>query len=331
MRPVFALLGVFSLLSACASPPGEEPDEEWGASENALSSFSFATGFERENASATTTLVRQRSSVHFGNAYGLARLSQLAYEDEAGFRAGLGGLGIGDADVVSFANRCTGAFAYYVSSGDFRAVTFRGTEPHEWADLEADDPGLGKWRGAGEIGAGYDKQFLSVWKAAPSCGVTKGLAEVLATRRGGELYVTGHSLGGALATVMLAETLVAKEPVPVTALYTFGSPKVGDADFGYQLTAKAAAAKTAMFRFVRKNDIVTGQPRIVSHDGAGMYFYRHFSAKGEGEAAYQVYVDAKQYKIGELVVHPLWSIPDHAIGGYAEDIKAFAVRRGQMR
>jgi hypothetical protein len=331
-RFVPMLFGLLSIATAaCAVPPSDDSDP--ASSTDALSSFEFKVGVERANGARwKTTLERQRASVHFGNAYGLARLSQLAYEDENGFRAGLGALGLTGAEVVAFSNHCTGAAAYFVSKNGFAAVAFRGTEVGEYADIEADDPGLGPWRGAGEIGTGYDTQFTSIWNAAPSCGVKTGIATTLASRHDEELYVTGHSLGGALATLMVAETLVTpKTGIAVSALYTFGSPKVGDKAFGFELVAKAASAKTAMFRFVHKDDIVTGQPTIVSHDGIGTYFYRHFSASNEGEAAYQVYVDPKKYDVGEFVAHVLWSIPDHDIGDYAADIGAHARRRGEMR
>jgi len=40
------------------------------------------------------------------------------------------------------------------------------------------------------------------------------------------LYVTGHSLGGALA--VLGAYYIAKENLPVSAVYTYGQPVVGN-------------------------------------------------------------------------------------------------------
>ena len=49
-----------------------------------------------------------------------------------------------------------------------------------------------------------------------------------------KLYVTGHSLGGALATVFVAKMIQSSSPLMAhfAGLYTFGQPNIGDQDFG---------------------------------------------------------------------------------------------------
>jgi len=69
-----------------------------------------------------------------------------------------------------------------------------------------------------------------------------------------KLYITGHSLGGAMATIC-ASRMVARGIV-VSGLYTFGSPRVGDAEF-------VAHLGTTHFRFVNNNDIVTKAPPLM--------------------------------------------------------------------
>jgi len=43
------------------------------------------------------------------------------------------------------------------------------------------------------------------------------------------MIVTGHSLGGAIATLAVAELI--SKGIQVDNLYTFGSPRVGDSNF----------------------------------------------------------------------------------------------------
>lgn len=48
------------------------------------------------------------------------------------------------------------------------------------------------------------------------------------------LYVTGHSLGGALATVFVAKMIQSNSPLMeyFSGLYTYGQPNIGDKEFG---------------------------------------------------------------------------------------------------
>lgn len=102
------------------------------------------------------------------------------------------------------------------------------------------------------------------------------------------LYITGHSLGGALAT-MAAAALV-DNGIRVDGVYTFGQPRVGDRTFVTQLNANTGGR---VFRFVNHNDIVPHVPppfsiwnptRFYGHVGAG----RYFNAKGVMIANYRL-------------------------------------------
>ena len=92
------------------------------------------------------------------------------------------------------------------------------------------------------------------------------------------LYVTGHSLGGALATI--ATAALVDHGIEVAGVYTFGQPRVGDRTFVRQLSN---STQGKVFRFVNNNDIVPHVPppfsiwnptRFYGHVGGVTYFNR---------------------------------------------------------
>ncbi|KAI8643165.1 class 3-domain-containing protein [Parasitella parasitica] len=73
-----------------------------------------------------------------------------------------------------------------------------------------------------------------------------------------KFYITGHSLGGALATVFLAKMIQKESPLleHFEGLYTYGQPNIGDQDFSRAFTPDITCK---IFNHVYNNDIV---PRI---------------------------------------------------------------------
>ena len=136
------------------------------------------------------------------------------------------------------------------------AVAFRGTDKDDPTDLGKDINGLKvPWEHGGQVHCGF-------WDALAE--VRPGLVKALSSVPG-RLLFTGHSLGAALATLLAG----LKAP---DALYTFGSPLVGDPAF----VATLSAVKN--FRYVDCCDIVTrippeglgyahlGQPYYIAQD-----------------------------------------------------------------
>ena len=83
---------------------------------------------------------------------------------------------------------------------------------------------------------------------------------------GRRVWLTGHSLGGALATVAAAEF---KDALPVTGIYTYGQPRLGD-------SAVRAFFKLhhpdRFIRFVNDHDVVPCVPPGYQHVGRLIYF-----------------------------------------------------------
>lgn len=71
------------------------------------------------------------------------------------------------------------------------------------------------------------------------------------------LFITGHSLGGALATLALNELLVDPTIVPASvdvAVYTFGTPRVGNEAFALEVFDASRKRGIPYYRFVHRQD-----------------------------------------------------------------------------
>jgi len=171
----------------------------------------------------------------------LARYSELAYEQREAVAAALP-----DAK-VTFIDR-DDSQAYVIETDAHTAVVFRGTQVFSGfslADIASNLWIRRKPWTPGKVHRGYREAILDIASEAKSV--------LYAPKR--PLYFTGHSLGGALAT--LASTFV---PGP-TATYTFGSPRVGNRAF--------ATALRNLYRFVHADDIAPKYPLPLGYRHGG--------------------------------------------------------------
>jgi hypothetical protein len=134
-------------------------------------------------------------------------------------------------------------------------VAFAGTEPTSLVDWVTDFSALRHPSDAshGQIHEGFEAGVQRVWDQIT--------AAVGSLPKDGRLYVTGHSLGAALAGV--AGYRLRTEAPPLAAadrisIYTFGMPRVGDAGFAEAFAAAGLDART--YRFVHGLDMVTHVP-----------------------------------------------------------------------
>ncbi len=129
------------------------------------------------------------------------------------------------------------------------------------------------------------------------------------------LWITGHSLGGALAK--LAAAWLSAEKVFFNGLYTFGSPRVGDQTFAEHFDVRF---KTRTFRFVNHNDLVTRVPmRSMGFRHAGTHYY--FNDKGsllpdENSEWWSLFTDTVKNTFEDLARVALDSISDHSMDLY---------------
>ncbi|NUO50402.1 MAG: lipase family protein, partial [Polyangiaceae bacterium] len=145
-------------------------------------------------------------------------------------------------------------------------LVFRGTEPSQMADIATD---LKTWKTPlsergwpaawGSAHAGFVDAFESVEPV-----LMKKLTEI--AERGDRIWITGHSLGGGLATLMAARLLRAREEgatFDVAGVYTFGSPRVGNKAFAAKFRDAVTKAGTNAVRVRNADDVVTSIPGLL--------------------------------------------------------------------
>ncbi|KAA8493425.1 Lipase [Porphyridium purpureum] len=94
---------------------------------------------------------------------------------------------------------------------------------------------------------------------------------------GDRVYVTGHSLGGAMATHMVLTLALAGVPTEQLVCYTFGQPRVGNEAFRREFDARVKD----MFRIVNNYDVVPHLPAYATgfrHVGHELWFSSKLTA-----------------------------------------------------
>ncbi|KAF3555335.1 hypothetical protein F2Q69_00015799 [Brassica cretica] len=155
-------------------------------------------------------------------------------------------------------------------------IAFRGTEQTKWKDLQTDlmlvPVGLNPERIGGDFKeevqvhsgflSAYDSvriRIISLLKIA--IGYIDDVAE---HEDKWHVYVTGHSLGGALATLLaieLASSQLAKRGAITVTMYNFGSPRVGNKKFADVYNQKVKDS----WRVVNHRDIIPTVPRLMGY------------------------------------------------------------------
>ena len=204
----------------------------------------------------------------WGLATYCAKLSMHAYQSEDGFRKQMERSWL-DIKFFDFG----GTQAYALNSKKNYILVFRGTEPTSWSDIKADmkfrkvssvsTSGIKEGRVHRGFKAALDLVWDDIKEHMTECGTYNK-----------NIIITGHSLGGALATLVAGRLDNAD-----VVLYTFGAPRVGNAAWNKN-------QKFLHYRFRNNNDIVTRvPPRWIGyqHNGKLMYFdYKEMYNTGSG-------------------------------------------------
>ncbi|PKA55441.1 Phospholipase A1-II 1 [Apostasia shenzhenica] len=177
-----------------------------------------------------------------------------------------------------------------IDDAELIVVAFRGTEPFDSAQWCADldfswyqIPGVGKVHGGFMKALGLQKAGGWPSEVGPAAGrppyayyaVRERLREELQRSEGARFVVTGHSLGGALAVLFPVVLAMHGEKAVLERLegvYTFGQPRVGDAELGeYAERHLSEGRRRRYFRYVYSGDVV---PRLPYDDST--LLFKHF-------------------------------------------------------
>lgn len=139
---------------------------------------------------------------------------------------------------------CDGTQAILVKNDEFIVLALRGTEEKSIKDIITDlDARLTDCESGGRIHSGFEAAYA---KVAQDIQVAINADEIKQL----PLFITGHSLGGALATIAAKKL---QHAGGIAACYTYGSPRVGDDTW-------VAGMKTSVYRIVNAADCVTMLP-----------------------------------------------------------------------
>jgi triacylglycerol lipase len=196
-----------------------------------------------------TTFDAREESFSKVNAVCLAEAASMAYQDPQKIADRIGSLGFSTEHF--YQDKKTDTQAFIARNDKAMLLSFRGTEPKKYKDWESDlevalTPALD-----GKVHHGFYEALISVWDS---------IVPVLRKNQL-PLWVTGHSLGAAIATLAVAK-LHHEEGIKAQGLYTFGQPRCGDKEFAGNFD-KIFMQRT--FRFVNYQDIVPKVPLESMH------------------------------------------------------------------
>ncbi len=201
-----------------------------------------------------------------------------------------------------------GTQVYLASSDDCVVVCFRGTEINAIEDWVTDaDLALVRGPMDGMVHAGFYNALSDVWQL-----IDRQLNRLDQHGRK-SVFLTGHSLGAALAALAAARWHDLGRRVK--AVYTFGQPRTGDETFARNFNFEY---KAAAFRVVNHNDLVTRiPPRSLGYSHLGTLQY----ITSDGQLVddmqwWQRFLDGWHVALGHVFHWAKDGVADHRIGQY---------------
>jgi hypothetical protein len=148
---------------------------------------------------------------------------------------------------------------YIAFLDDSAVIIFRGTNPAEIQDWYINLNNRAQKTDHGNVHAGF-------WNGYDS--LHGQLIKILQSRKTKRVWITGHSLGGALA-VVCSYRLSSMENLEIAGVMTFGQPKVGNSVFCKHMEATLSGR---MVHFVNESDVVPRVPPSFDHFGSLVWY-----------------------------------------------------------
>jgi triacylglycerol lipase len=267
--------------------------------------------------SATDALAQPGTDFSVARAYWLAEFADHAYETDPGaLTQWLGQNGFKLVESLDVDD----TQGFLAQAEGVAVLAFRGTEQKlkDWvtdAKFEFVD---GAASGVpGRVHVGFAEAL------APVAARLDQLVAQLKDRRV-LFHVTGHSLGGALAT--LAALRFGRAPqtaCPIHTVHTFGSPRVGDAAF---VQAFDALFQDRSYRFVNDEDLVTRvPPRALEYDHVSDIIYIDESGRLQRDIGYWYrFLNFATNALGDLQQAVQTTVKDHSMKLYCGHLEKAA-------
>ncbi|NJC74284.1 lipase family protein [Planosporangium thailandense] len=274
-----------------AAQPGARYEEAYGPSYRDLITLKTTSpGFPvyPDLTQVLTTTTKHPNDVV---AHTMAVCSGYAYADQRIVATMMTRLGLENNHCTMLSCTVDGMFisatAFLVQSSDGRVVIlcYRGTQPLNfisWLGSGDVDPEEVTLSVAGSTGSfrvhgGFyrneritgDDVIAGLWRAVRGRSVHKSAEEMPHPLEA--LYITGHSLGGAMAALRTVRLLSDHAFEPITeklkAVYTFGQPMLGCPDFAKACEGEKFLASNVI-RYRYRNDVVPSFPPTMSGEFA---------------------------------------------------------------
>ena len=211
-----------------------------------------------------------------------------------------------------------GAQAYAFQHPHDCVVACRGTEPTEWNDIRADLYALlAVAETVGRVHRGFKREVDDLWPQI----------EAFIKDSTQAVWFTGHSLGGAMATICAGRCLLAHIEAIPSAIYTYGSPRVGNRRYINYCEIEHA-------RWVNNNDVVTRVPPTwMGYRHRGDEFYFDYYGELKRMTAWQRFKDRSRGFLYGLLRGRIDHFADHSMLDYINYLSHAMQqeRRGALR
>ncbi|CAJ0918625.1 unnamed protein product, partial [Mesorhabditis belari] len=143
------------------------------------------------------------------------------------------------------------------------ALVFRGTT----TDGQLFAEGVESLKPNQQLGKGYvDEYFYNGFMKLWNAGMKDDFLAQHSRYPNYDIYITGHSLGGAMSTIAV-NYLSINYDIPTIYHMTFGEPRVGDSAFVEMHDARFGGTTGYSYRVVHQNDIVPHiPPQLFSYE-----------------------------------------------------------------